>query len=122
MPPISEQITFLYVSDLTRSAQFYEGVLGFRLWLDQTSCRIYEVTRGGLLGICQHRGPGPLPDSKVIFTLVTPEVDAWYEALKAKGVVFEKAPAENPQYKIYHCFLRDPDNYLIEIQRFWGES
>ncbi|OQY24133.1 MAG: hypothetical protein DRJ03_06405 [Chloroflexi bacterium] len=24
----------------------------------------------------------------------------------------------NPRYNIYHCFLRDPNGYLIEIQRF----
>ncbi len=24
----------------------------------------------------------------------------------------------NPEYRIYHCFLRDPDGYQIEIQRF----
>jgi hypothetical protein len=33
-------------------------------------------------------------------------------------VHFEKAPATNEQYKIYHAFLRDPNGYLLEIQRF----
>jgi catechol 2,3-dioxygenase-like lactoylglutathione lyase family enzyme len=54
----------------------------------------------------------------VIFTIVTQEVDAWYEFLSHKGVIFEKPPSYNPQYKIYHCFVRDPNGYLIEIQRF----
>jgi catechol 2,3-dioxygenase-like lactoylglutathione lyase family enzyme len=45
-------------------------------------------------------------------------VDGWYEHLSARGVAFEKPPQINPQYRIYHCFLRDPDGYLIEIQRF----
>ncbi len=33
--------------------------------------------------------------------------------LAAQGVVFEKPPADNPRYGIYHCFLRDPNGYLI---------
>lgn len=122
-PPIHQQITFLYCKDLSRSAQFYEAVMGFQLWLDQVSCRIYTVTKGGYLGICQssETSKGGLSDeipSNVIFTLVSDEVDGWYEYLTTKGVHFEKAPEHNPRYGIYHCFLRDPDGYLIEIQRF----
>ncbi len=38
--------------------------------------------------------------------------------LNEQGVEFEKLPAHNPQFEIYHCFLRDPNGYLVEIQRF----
>ena len=31
-------------------------------------------------------------------------------------------PALNPEYGIYHCFLRDPNGYLVEIQRFLDPS
>ena len=54
----------------------------------------------------------------LILTLVTSEVDAWHQYLSDRGVGFEKPPSLNPQYDIYHCFLRDPNGYLIEIQRF----
>ncbi len=53
-----------------------------------------------------------------IFTLVTQQVDEWFEYLQKRGVEFEKPPTFNEKYQIYHCFLRDPDGYLIEIQRF----
>jgi catechol 2,3-dioxygenase-like lactoylglutathione lyase family enzyme len=29
-----------------------------------------------------------------------------------------KPPAHNPRYGIYHCFLHDPNGYLVEIQSF----
>lgn len=62
----------------------------------------------------------------MILTLVTSEVDAWHQYLRDQGVSFEGPPALNPKYDIYHCFLRDPNGYLIEIQRFndpaWQES
>ena len=116
-PQIDQQITFLYTSDLTETIAFYENIMGFELALDQGSCRIYQISPNAFLGLCK-RSTIEIDPGNVIFTIVTSKVDVWYEFLKAKGVVFEKPPAFNPQYKIYHCFLRDPNGYLIEIQRF----
>jgi hypothetical protein len=45
-------------------------------------------------------------------------VDGWCEQLRGHGVRLEKEPAYNPEYQIFHCFLRDPNGYLVEIQRF----
>ena len=116
-PPIDEQITFLYTRDLETTARFYKQVLGLDLALDQGSCRIYRVSADGYLGFCQRSDAPEQPDG-VIFTIVTQEVDRWYEHLCARGVAFENPPAVNPKYNIYHCFLRDPNRYLIEIRRF----
>lgn len=115
--PITQQITFFYTRDLQTTARFYEEVLGLRLLIDQGLCRIYEVSRDGWVGFCQ-RDEAPLQPEGMIFTIVTPDVDAWYKHLLGRGVVFEKPPEVNQQYQIYHCFLRDPNGYLIEIQRF----
>lgn len=120
-PAIDQQITFLYTRDLGTTAHFYECVLGLPLVLDQGGCHIYRMTDDAYLGVCErHNAPVQPTDgsSNVIFTLVTQEVDEWYARLEAQGVVFEKKPALNPKYGIYHCFLRDPNGYLIEIQRF----
>lgn len=120
-PPVDQQITFIYTDDLEKSAAFYEQVMGFNLWLDQGSCRIYSVSTGGYIGVCQtsESSKGQTgQQNNLILTIVTPEVDQWYDYLKERGVSFEKAPETNPKYKIYHCFLRDPNGYLIEIQRF----
>lgn len=114
--PITQQITFLYTHDLASTAPFYEDVLGLPLALDQGVCRIYRVSRDAYVGVCE-RENAPAP-AGVIFTLVTPQVDEWYDYLKTRGVAFEKPPTLNPQYNIYHCLLRDPNGYLIEIQRF----
>jgi len=122
-PTITQQVTFIYTDDLAKSAAFYENTLGFTLWLDQGSCRIYKVSETGLIGICQtsDRSKGKFTDGEqtnIILTIITPEVDAYYEYLKGKGINFEKPPALNTIYNIYHCFLRDPNGYLVEIQRF----
>jgi catechol 2,3-dioxygenase-like lactoylglutathione lyase family enzyme len=117
MPAFTQQVTFLYTPDLVATARFYEQVLGLELVLDQGTCRIYRVSQDGFVGFCQKEGVEPRPQT-VIITFVTPDVDGWYERLTAQGVAFDKPPTLNPQYNIYHCFLRDPNGYLLEIQRF----
>jgi len=115
--PFDQQVTFLYTRDLATTARFYEQVLGLSLVLDQGTCRIYRVSADGFLGFCQ-RAEAPERPAGIIVTLVTEDVDGWYARLRARDVAFEKAPALNPDYNIYHCFLRDPNGYLLEIQSF----
>ena len=120
-PPIDSQVTFLYTHDLEASTHFYEDLLDLKLWLDQGTCRIYQVSGDAYVGICQTgsaEAQTNVQQPNVIFTIVTEKVDEWYEYLSAKGVTFEKAPALHEKYQIYNSFLRDPNGYLIEIQRF----
>lgn len=112
-----QQVTFLYTSDLEATAAFYEDLLKLPLVLDQGVCRIYRVSGDGFLGFCESGAVQKEPGG-VIVTFVTRDVDGWYAQLRARGVEFEKAPAHNPKFSIYHCFLRDPNGYLLEIQTF----
>lgn len=116
--PFDQQVTFLYTEDLKRGATFYEESMGLELVLDQGGCRIYRVSKDGFLGICQCRQGRSVMAEGVVFTFVTDDVDGWCERLRKRGVQFEKEPAFNPEYNIYHCFLRDLDGHLLEIQRF----
>ena len=120
-PPIDEQITFLYTRDLKTTAHFYEKVMELPLVLDQGGCRIYRINGAAYLGFCE-RDFAPEKSEGVLFTIVTQAVDAWYEHLRARDVPFETTPAVNETYSIYHCFARDPNGYLIEIQRFLDEE
>lgn len=114
---IDQQVTFLYCSDLERTAQFYQEIFNLEMVLDQGTCRIYRVCENAFVGFCQKAEP-PADKNSVIFTFVTQDVDGWYRHLAEHGVEIEKPPAENPIYNIYNMFLRDPDGYLIEVQRF----
>lgn len=121
-PEVDSQITFLYTQDLAETGRFYEQVMGLELKLDQGACRIYQVGQDAYLGFCQRdvstAEPGGPGARTLILTLVTPDVNGWYDYLTERGVSFEKPPGANPKFQIYHCFLRDPNGYLIEIQRF----
>lgn len=123
-PLIDQQITFLYTPDLANVVSFYEQILGLEMVLDQGTCRIFRITQQSFIGVCQRDDvAGDIGHtSRVIVTLVTRAVDDWYYYLHGQGVVFEKAPELNPSYNIYHCFLRDPNGYLIEIQQFLDPS
>lgn len=116
--PIEQHITFLPTRDLAATAAFYEGALGLPLALDQGACRIYRVAGEAFLGFCQSADAPERPGQTVTLTLVARDVDGWAARLRAMGVPFEKEPQLNPRFAIYHCFLRDPSGYLVEIQRF----
>jgi catechol 2,3-dioxygenase-like lactoylglutathione lyase family enzyme len=110
-------ITFIYVEDLDQSDAFYGEMLGLQLVLEQAHCRIYRVSESGFVGVCRSADRPTTPEG-VIITLVRDDVDTYCATLEARGARFEKRPSPNPQFSIYHAFLRDPDGHLIEIQRF----
>ena len=116
MAPIDSFITFCYTRDLESTSRFYEEVLGLELILDQGGCRIYRVAGSAYVGFCGREG-APEP-AGVLLTFVTDDVDGWFEKVRAAGAPVDKAPVFNPDYQIYHCFVRDPSGYVVEIQRF----
>lgn len=120
MSEFNQLVTFLYSNNLEASSHFYGELLGLPMVLDQGSCRIYQACANGFIGVCR-RGKQSPPSGEhhtVIVTLVSADVDADYARLCQRGLDFEQAPTLNASYNIYHCFLRDPDGYLLEIQRF----
>jgi catechol 2,3-dioxygenase-like lactoylglutathione lyase family enzyme len=121
--PITQQITFLDTGDLARTADFYERVVGLRLARDQGSVRIYHVCGDAYIGFCrrdQASAVAPRGAAGVtVLTLITDDVDGWFARLEAAGADVVQRPTDKPQYRIYNAFVRDPDGYLVEIQRFW---
>lgn len=113
---ISEQITWLYVEDLDRSTRFYTDSLPARVVLDQSSCRVLEITDSALVGLCERPQPRGTPGLLLCF--VTEEVDEAFGRLVAAGGQVDKEPALNDTYGIYHGFVRDPDGHRVEVQRF----
>lgn len=115
-PPFEQFVAFLHTANLAATADFYERILSLPLARDQGTCRIYKISANGYLGFCAHLKPAD--PQGMIATLVTDDVDAWHERLRTQGVEIVKPPAHNPKYAIYHFFFKDPNGYLLEIQRF----
>lgn len=115
------QVTWIYTNELPRTAEFYAGVLGLEMVLDQGLCRIFRTAPHAFLGVCQVR-PGRWVEPKgVVFTFVlpTPEaVDARHAALVARGAVPESAPFRSEAFNVHAFFLLDPNGYRLEFQAF----
>lgn len=109
-------ITFLKTRDLETTTGFYTTILGFDYVLDQGSCRIFRICPSCYLGFCLTEGE--TGSGEVIITLEVADVDSYCAALEASGVEIEVRPRLNPKYQIYQMFIRDPNGYLVEIQRF----
>lgn len=120
---VDAAITFLKTSDLEKTTHFYSNILNFQLVLDQGTCRIFRILPGAYIGFCIQ---GKEPENReIILTLVLKDVDKACASLEKAGVLIEVQPRYNEQYRIYQCFARDPNGYLVEIQRFtdpaWNE-
>ncbi|MBT8198073.1 MAG: VOC family protein [Acidimicrobiia bacterium] len=118
MSGFDQLVTFIRIADLDRSSAFYGDVLGLEMVRDQGPCRIYRVSGEAFVGVCLATEPFE-PDDRVIITLVADDIEGWARRLTEAGVTIEKPPTEYPEFQITHLFTRDPDGYLVEIQRFW---
>jgi predicted enzyme related to lactoylglutathione lyase len=119
----TQQITFLDAADLDRTHDFYGRVLGLRMARDQGACRIYHAGGNAYLGFCrrdQASAVSPRGATAVtVLTLISDDVDGWFAHLVANGAEVVQSPTDKPEFRIYNAFVKDPDGYLVEIQRFW---
>jgi len=116
---------FLTVTDIERSARYYEKVFG---------ARILSLGDGNAPGYLQlaniwmilNVGGGPTPDKPTV-TLSVPDpnhinsfmnfrvadIQACHELWKSRGAEFITEPI--PKYGEIRCYIRDPDGYIIEV-------
>lgn len=109
-------ITFLKTRDMEATTRFYRDTLGFALALDQGTCRIFRACPNCFFGFClTDAGTG---SEEVVLTLEIADVDGFARYLESRAVPIEVQPRLNEKYQIYQMFLRDPNGYLVEVQRF----
>lgn len=108
-------LIFYGTQKLPEISEYYGKGMGMELWLDQGSCRIYR--KGNLLlGFCE-REEAQTDGIITFFFKSRKEVDALYEKFKDNS---EQPPRYNPEYNIYHFFSRDPEDRVVEFQKFEG--
>jgi predicted enzyme related to lactoylglutathione lyase len=113
----SAQITFLPTADLDATHAFYADVLELALVRDQGLCRIYRTAPGAHLGFCD-RGYAVPDGVRVVLTLLVDDVQAAFDAVVARGAPAVAAPAHSARFACTSAFVRDPNGYLVELQRF----
>jgi catechol 2,3-dioxygenase-like lactoylglutathione lyase family enzyme len=107
------------VSDLTRSARFYDAVfyaLGIRRVHENGAVVAYGVT-SPMFWITARRAPSPEYGHVAVRAAGKPAVDAAHAAGLAHGGTDAGAPAPRPQYgpRCYAAYLRDPDGLRVEL-------
>ena len=106
-------IIFFRTKDLEAMKEFYHSRIGMTTWLVQSECVILK--HGNLLlGFCEREET----DSQGIITFFyqgCEDVDEMYRKLQPLAI---DEPKENETYGIYHFFIKDPDDRLVEFQAF----
>jgi catechol 2,3-dioxygenase-like lactoylglutathione lyase family enzyme len=128
MPKLNAVLeTALYVDDLPRAQEFYEGSLGLPLLFGNQRMCAFDIggtsvlllflrggsdedmaTPGGT--IPGHDGQGPL---HVGFAVAADELAAWEESLMERGITIESRvswPRGGTS-----LYFRDPDGHLLEL-------
>lgn len=114
---IDGTITFLPCHDLDAVHAFFEA-LNIPMALDQGDCRIYRVHENSYWGFCKHLREAPQPASSIILTMLVDDVGAWFAHCQQKALPVEGPARINERFGIEHFFVRMPDGYRLEIQRF----
>ena len=120
---IESCITFLSVSDLKRTVQFYTEVIGLTLWKDMDNCFIFDCGKG-YWGFCPYEDGRPLATGTCMSLNCTDcaEVDEQYQRLTALGITTQGKPARHPKFPVYSFFFSDPDGYLLEFQKIVDDA
>ncbi len=128
MPP-KEGISiahFLTVTDVERSARYYEKVFGARILSTGDSSGAPAYLQLANIWMILNVGGGPTPDKPtVILSAPDPnkinsfmnfrvaDIQACYKLWKSRGAEFITEPI--PKYGEIRCYIRDPDGYIIEV-------
>lgn len=126
---MDETITFFYYEDLEAQIPFYEGVLELKKTMDEDWVKIYRITPTSSVGIVQQgRGFHDVSDDKpAMLSMVTDDVDAWFERMvEAKVRVLKALPPPDSEREagkapVRGFIVEDPGGYTIEIFS-WQET
>jgi catechol 2,3-dioxygenase-like lactoylglutathione lyase family enzyme len=114
----------LRVANVKRSMEFYGEKCGFVVEINKAPhfvmIRVGGPT-GGTIGLLAHDDANPSGSASMTteqragihVELTTDNLDALYQRLKARGVVFFEPPHEEPWERSMRAY--DPDGYTIEF-------
>lgn len=119
-PEVSSQVTFLYYDDPGKAAIFYEKILGFHKVFEVESTVIYRINDGGHVGLVDgEMGTLRTSDDKpVMLSIVTTDIEKWYERVKTRGPEYIKKPLKLGEGKspiVDSFLLTDPEGYYVEF-------
>lgn len=117
IPPLDSQITMFYYKNFDAAIDYYGTTLGLTLEFDWPWIRFYKTSPSSSVGIVAE-GEGAWHDAQktnaVMLSLVTSDVDAWYERLRHReNIVFLKDIGDGGGIRSF--LLEDPGGYTVEF-------
>jgi catechol 2,3-dioxygenase-like lactoylglutathione lyase family enzyme len=124
---------FVVAADVETTARFYSEVLGGEGVSEAVHPGAPTYVRFANIWIGINAGGGPTPDKPDIvldvhddasrydtfLNLRVADIQAVYDEWRGKGAEFLTPPLDNQGYEI-RCYLRDPDNRIIEVGQATG--
>ncbi len=118
MPSIDSQTVMFYYDDLQQASEFYGQIIGLEKTLDFEWVKFYRISDTSHVGIVR-AGDGayhsPQVNSAVMLSIVTSEVDAWYERLKAIEGVHFLQEIHSGDAPVRSFLVQDPGGYTVEF-------
>jgi len=117
---IDANIVFYYYSDLDAAVTFYRDVLGLEQVLDYGFARAFQIADSAF--ICLVDETGGMHDTSepksILLTLLTEELDGWYEYLQAQGVEIYRPLTDREDHAFRNFMAVDPGGYILEFETF----
>lgn len=122
-PTTDAQVVMFYYPDLTDADRFYGEVLGLEKTLDEDWIKFYETSANGTVGLVAE-GDGAWhrvqDKNAVMLSIVTREVDAWYEILRRNGdITFLNDIGDRGPIRSF--LIEDPGGYTVEFFEWLNE-
>ncbi len=116
-------ITFFYYEDVEATASFYERILKFDMTMNQDWVKIFRITPTSSIGLVQqgHGFHDVSEDKPAMLSIVTKDIDAWYEFLvQAEVLILKELPDKQRELKptdapVRGFIVEDPGGYTVEF-------
>jgi len=117
IPPLDSQITMFYYREFEAATAFYGTTLGLTLEFDWPWIKFYKTGPSSSVGVVAE-GEGAWHKAQdtnaVMLSLVTSDVDAWYERLRQReNIEFLKDIGDGGGIRSF--LLKDPGGYTVEF-------
>ncbi len=120
-PSVAAGVIFFYYDDLDEAADWYENKLGLNKLTDEGWVVIFELTDSSHLGLVNATEGSlkPTENKGAMFSIDTPELEAWYEKLKdVDGINMIHGIEGSEDGWIEEFRMIDPGGYIVEFFRW----
>ena len=120
-PGVAASLPFFYYNDLPGAVDWYRNKLGLKPLTEEDWVVIFELNPSSYFGLVK-AGSGllkPTEDKGAIFSIDTPDLEAWWDRLKdMEGINIKNGIRTGADGMIDSFSVYDPEGYIVEFFRW----